>query len=271
MGGVSVPADGSAGLAGEDVRLARAYLSRVAEPASLAVWAFVVRHGPVQAAARIRSGDVAGQVDAATSARRHSADPAADLEAADRHGIRLAVPESSEWPHFAFAALQAATRTLLQRQERQAVGLDDVPPVPPLALWVKGDAELDSLGVRSVAIVGARAATEYGQHVALQLAFGVAQRGIAVISGGAHGIAAVVRPCQRARRTHLRVAAWLVGVSAKVPLAEPVDRCLRDRHPRRGGSGSIGGSQHRQAFVGLGPAGDGRPRADHLRDVGRMP
>jgi DNA processing protein len=248
MGGVSGPADRSAGVAGEAIRLARAYLSRVAEPASLPVWAFVVRHGPVEAAARIRAGEVPGQVDAATSARRHSADPAADLESADRHGIRLVVPESAEWPHFAFASLHSATRSLLQRQDRQVAGRDDVAPVPPLALWAKGDADLDTLGVRSVAIVGARAATEYGQHVALQLAFGVAQRGIAVISGGAHGIdAAAHRGALAAEGLTVLVSA--AGLDRPYP---PANAGLFDRVSERGvliSESPPGASAYRRRFL----------------------
>jgi DNA processing protein len=173
---------------GAEFLLARAYLSRVAEPASLSVWRYVARYGPVEAAARIRRGDVPALVDAATAARRDSTDPAADLEAADRHGVRLIIPESAEWPHFAFSALSAATRPLLEQRDRDPSGRDDVAPVPPLALWAKGGAAIETLGVRSVAIVGARAATEYGQHVAAELAFGLARRCVAVVSGGAHGI-----------------------------------------------------------------------------------
>jgi DNA processing protein len=189
MGSVTAPTGAPSGApGGEALLLARAYLSRVAEPASLPVWRYVARYGPVEAVARIRSGDVPASVDAATAARRHSADPAADLEAAERHGVRLIIPESDDWPHFAFSALSAATRALLEQRQGLIGGREDVAPVPPFALWTKGVAAIDTLGVRSVAIVGARAATEYGQHVAAELAFGLARRDVAVVSGGAHGI-----------------------------------------------------------------------------------
>jgi DNA processing protein len=42
--------------------------------------------------------------------------------------------------------------------------------------------------VNSVAIVGSRAATGYGQHVAIELAATLGERGIATVSGGAFGI-----------------------------------------------------------------------------------
>jgi DNA processing protein len=63
-----------------------------------------------------------------------------------------------------------------------------VAPVPPLALWVRGEARLDELLDRAVAIVGSRASTAYGEHVAGEFGFGLAERGWTVVSGGAYGI-----------------------------------------------------------------------------------
>jgi DNA processing protein len=57
-----------------------------------------------------------------------------------------------------------------------------------MALWVRGGARLDELADRSVAIVGARAATAYGEHVAGELGYQLAERGWTVVSGGAYGI-----------------------------------------------------------------------------------
>ena len=59
---------------------------------------------------------------------------------------------------------------------------------PPLALWVTGPARLDEVADRAAAIVGTRAATAYGEHVAAELAAGLAERDVAVVSGGAYGI-----------------------------------------------------------------------------------
>jgi len=56
----------------------------------------------------------------------------------------------------------------------------------PALLLVRGTAAL--LGVRVVAIVGARAATEYGCAIARRLAFDLARAGLAVVSGLARGI-----------------------------------------------------------------------------------
>jgi antitoxin YefM len=53
-------------------------------------------------------------------------------------------------------------------------------------LWLQGTADLRLTCVNSVAIVGSRAATGYGNHVAVELAAVLAEKGIGVISGGAY-------------------------------------------------------------------------------------
>lgn len=197
------------GVATDDILFARAYLSRVAEPASIPVWDCVRRFGPVAAARLIRDGGGSDDVRAATAARREHVDAPADLDAASRHGIRLVVPESDEWPHFALAALertgQARLATFSGGQRKIA---DSGEPIPPIALWVKGVGDLASVGVRSVGIVGARAATAYGEHVTSDLAYGLACRGVTVVSGGAYGIDAA------AHRGALAAGGQTVVVSA---------------------------------------------------------
>jgi DNA processing protein len=66
--------------------------------------------------------------------------------------------------------------------------LDDLDAHAPLCLWVRGDVSSLRRLEASVAIVGARAASRYGDHVAMELAADLAGSGIAVISGGAYGI-----------------------------------------------------------------------------------
>lgn len=173
----------------DEVLVARAYLARVAEAGSLTVSAFVEEHGPVLGAELVRSGDVPPLVAAATAARRTSADGEADLAAAARHGLRFVVPESPDWPHFTFAPLYAAHRrrwlTFLGGARSARYGGE---PTVPLGLWVGGSLPLAELGLRSVAVVGARAATAYGQHCASEFGYGLARAGVAVVSGGAFGI-----------------------------------------------------------------------------------
>jgi DNA processing protein len=173
----------------DEVMLARAYLSRVAEPACISLWGYVRDVGPVTAARAIRAGSAPSDVVRATVARAAVADPEADLTVAERHGIRLVYPEAPDWPHFAMACLeQTGLRRLAEYRNGQTSAAEHGEPIPPLALWIRGNGDLVTLGVRSVGIVGARAATAYGERVAADMAFGLAGRGFAVVSGGAFGI-----------------------------------------------------------------------------------
>jgi DNA processing protein len=54
-------------------------------------------------------------------------------------------------------------------------------------------ADLRLTCVNSVGIVGSRAATGYGQHVAIELAAVLAENGVGVISGGAYGTKSQLR------------------------------------------------------------------------------
>lgn len=87
------------------------------------------------------------------------------LGQAVRVGAGLLVPHDADWPD----------------------GIRDLDAHAPLTLWVRG--RVGALGeTPSVALVGARAATAYGEHVAIETAAGLVDRGFAVVSGGAYGI-----------------------------------------------------------------------------------
>ena len=159
-----------------EVRLARAYLLRVAEPPAPALADLVDECGPLWAAAMVRAGQVPPAVLAETQARRGVDHAMADLAAAERAGARLVVPEDDEWPAWPFTAFGLAA----------ARGVSWA--VTPLALWVRGAARLDELTASAVAVVGSRAATPYGDHVASELGYELADRGVTVVSGAAYGI-----------------------------------------------------------------------------------
>ena len=152
---------------------ARAYLSRVAEPPAAALVRFVEVMGPVAAAARVWAGDVPEAVAAETAARRTVDRTEADLAAARAAGARLLVPEEPDWPQWAFASLTLAGTAEL---------------APPVALWVRGPLRLAEATERAVAVVGARAATGYGAHLAGEFGAGLALAGATVVSGAAIGI-----------------------------------------------------------------------------------
>ncbi|SFK44493.1 DNA-processing protein DprA [Amycolatopsis sacchari] len=160
----------------DDVRLARAYLARVAEPPAKALAAFVASVGPVDAAEAVRKGDCPQDVIDETIARRDRDRAEADLEAAGKTGARLIIPEDDEWPAWSLLCLDIA-------------GQRGIPSaVPPLALWARGEAHLGDATEGAVAIVGARASSGYGESVAGEFAYGLVQRDLAIFSGAALGI-----------------------------------------------------------------------------------
>ncbi|CQD21234.1 smf family protein [Mycobacterium europaeum] len=151
-----------------------AYLSRVAEPPCAGLSALVRSVGPVEAADRVRRGLVDDGLARDTAARREIDCAAADLEFLANRGGRLITPDDDEWPLLAFAAFGGASA--------KARG------GTPMVLWAQGPSRLDEVAHRAAAVVGTRAATAYGEQVADDLADGLAQREVAVVSGGAYGI-----------------------------------------------------------------------------------
>jgi DNA processing protein len=97
--------------------------------------------------------------------RREAGGVAEALARARRAGVRLVVPGDDEWPS----------------------RLDDLGVHAPHCLWVRG--ELAGLSdAPSISVVGARAATGYGDHVARELSAELAASGVVVVSGAAYGI-----------------------------------------------------------------------------------
>jgi DNA processing protein len=160
----------------DEVRRAWAYLSRVAEPPCPELSAFVGQLGPVEAAARVKSGDVEPSLLRWIDARRELDCAATDLDVLDRMCGRLITPDDDEWPLLQFRAFDG------EKVQKRPNGHR------PLVLWASGPARLDEVSARAAAIVGTRAATPYGEHVAAELAAGLAERDVTVVSGGAYGI-----------------------------------------------------------------------------------
>jgi DNA processing protein len=153
-----------------------AYLSRVVEPPCAELAALVDRVGPGEVAERVRRGQVSDELACRIEARREIDRAADDLEWLARRGGRLITPDDDEWPVLAFAAF-GSDAVAAKPQGR-----------PPLVLWALGPARLDEMAQRAAAIVGTRAATSYGEQVTADLAAGLAERDVVVVSGGAYGI-----------------------------------------------------------------------------------
>jgi DNA processing protein len=118
----------------------------------------------------------------------------AGIAGACRDGIRLICPEDAEWPS----------------------ALDQLGPARPYALWLRGNADLRFACSRSVSVVGSRAATSYGAHVAGELSADLGERGWAVISGGAYGIDAAAHRGALAAEG-VTIAALACGVDYPYP------------------------------------------------------
>jgi len=160
----------------ENEMMAWAYLSRVAEAPCAEMVRLVEGVGPVEAAERIRRADVDDALVNSTDARRDIDCAAEDLELLKRRGGRLITPEDDEWPGLAFASFRGAP--VRDRPQGRA----------PLVLWAVGPLRLDDVAERAAAIVGTRACTAYGEHVAAELSAGLAEHDVAIVSGGAYGV-----------------------------------------------------------------------------------
>ncbi|MDX3854407.1 DNA-processing protein DprA [Streptomyces sp. AK02-01A] len=159
---------------GERERLARAALTRVFEPGDERGGRWLREFGAVGLLARLTSRD--DERDQLTGAgeqrlggyrlRAAAAVPERDLSVVAALGGRFVCPGDAEWPS----------------------QLDDLGSAGPVGLWVRGRPDLRIWSLRSVAVVGARACTPYGAHMAASLGAGLAERGWVVTSGAAFGV-----------------------------------------------------------------------------------
>jgi DNA processing protein len=115
-------------------------------------------------------------VQSETEARRHLDLAGEDLVAAQAAGARLLVPEDPEWPAWQLLCLAAPTDRGLRGS-----GL-------PLGLWVRGEAPVADVFDRAISVIGARAATSYGDYVATETGYELCTAGMTVVSGAAYGI-----------------------------------------------------------------------------------
>jgi DNA processing protein len=156
-------------------RLARVWLSARTEPGDPVVAAMVAAAGAEATVERLAGGRTPAQLVAPVdpdAAPRATAE--AVLARADRRGLRWVCPGDDEWP----APLDDLTGII------DTSGRGGVPP----GLWVRGARSLAAHVTDAVAVVGARASTEYGNEVAGEIAADLADAGLCLVSGAAHGI-----------------------------------------------------------------------------------
>lgn len=188
-------------------RVARMQMSRVAEPGDVDACRLVREYSARAIVDRLRAGGLPHPKAAAWADRVPSADVDSMRRAADRVGARYVMPGDSEWP-----LVLEDLRTVEDGPSERRAG-------EPFGLWVRGTLPLSAVSGAAVSIVGARASTDYGDHVAGSLAAGCAARGFVVVSGGAYGIDAA------AHRGALAAEAATVAV-----LASGVDRLYPAGH-----------------------------------------
>ena len=183
-------------------KLARAALTYLAEPGDPALGALLGICEPAEVLAAIKAdmlpgtGPGCGDTPASRAALERALGrwrvrlPAlpdhAGIADARLDDIRLICPGDPEWPR----------------------PLDQLGPARPYALWLRGDADLRLACARSVSVVGSRAATSYGGHVAGEISADLAERGWVIVSGGAYGIDAA------AHRGALAAAGTTIAVLA---------------------------------------------------------
>jgi DNA processing protein len=146
---------------------ARIALACVCEPGEAGLADLIDSRGPTAVVAALLSGAPVRIPRAASiGARLAELDLDAQLTRARELGVRVVVPGELEWPG----------------------QLDDLGANRPLALWCWGEANLRLHALNSVAMVGARACTRYGEVVAREWSAALASERISIISGGAYGI-----------------------------------------------------------------------------------
>jgi DNA processing protein len=164
---------------GTDERLARIALTLFSEPTDPTTGALIAIYGASRTA-QIALGEADGnEADAETvaqfrakvTARTKGAQLEQVLRATEHFGSRVLIPGDPEWPE----------------------GLADLGIYEPIALWARGNTDLLTQPIaRRIAIVGARAASGYGEHEGMELAAGLLERVYTIVFGAGYGIDGMV-------------------------------------------------------------------------------
>ncbi|WP_028472056.1 DNA-processing protein DprA [Nocardioides alkalitolerans] len=174
-------------------RLARVALSHLAEPGDVRLLRLARTLGPEKVYDALLAERELDGSRSEVAERLVLLEPERRLDEATRLGVRFVVPGDAEWPTQLDDLADAEPA-----QERGEV---------PVGLWVRGPLRLDEVA-RSVAIVGSRAATTYGEQVAGEMAAHAGRHDWTVVSGAAFGID------QAAHRGALAVTGPTVAVMA---------------------------------------------------------
>ena len=151
------------------LRRARIALAAICEPGEAGLADVVDSTGPTATVAALLDADrQRPKIPRADALRRRleELDLDALIDRGREIGARVVVPGDGQWPG----------------------RMNELRAHRPLALWCWGEADPRLMALRSVAIVGARACTRYGEWIAREWSAQLAQDDVTVISGGAYGI-----------------------------------------------------------------------------------
>ncbi|MEX1079040.1 MAG: DNA-processing protein DprA [Homoserinimonas sp.] len=167
-------------------RFARSAWTGIAEPGDRIAGLLVAALGPARALAAVvdrwptvrimaavaeAGTDSLTEVEATDALKRWqpritSASALIALKQASRFNVRLLIPGDPEWP----------------------MGMADLGLHAPIALWLRGNVSTMLSLEQSISLVGARAATGYGEHVTMEASASLVDRGYSIVSGAAYGI-----------------------------------------------------------------------------------
>jgi DNA processing protein len=153
--------------------LARVALNQLCEPGDAKVADLVAELGATRLHALLLEERELDGLHTDVALRLAAVDPVRVLEQAARTGLRFVVPGDPEWP--------------AQVESLHGAGALHERGGTPIGLWVRGPLRLDQVD-SSVAIVGSRDATTYGDELAREIAATAGEQGCVVVSGAAIGI-----------------------------------------------------------------------------------
>lgn len=169
----------------------------VADAVARAAWTVIAEPGDAVAGTLIAELGAADALDFALGSRSGRASPMGEATERAGHATRRVMSEArARWrpradPRAVRDALRGAldvnAMLLVPGDEFWPSSFHDLGANAPSALWVRGRPELLVAEPR-VAVVGARAASGYGEHIAAELAGDLAATGAVIVSGGAYGI-----------------------------------------------------------------------------------
>ncbi len=185
------------GIAEPGDRIAGAVIASIGAPRALTAvlerWTAEQLVKQIGALAAVSQDDAQKAIDR-WQPRVNSGNALVALRQSARMGVQLRVPTDDRWP----------------------TGLADLEAHRPIALWTRGTEEaFESIG-SSIALVGARAATGYGEHVTMEASAGLVDRGYTIVSGAAYGIDGMAHRAALASRG-LTVAFLAGGVDRFYP------------------------------------------------------